>query len=46
MYKNDRHQTSIKIRDFAVSTDAYLKTAQGAIAVTYVFEVADLELLT
>ncbi len=31
--KNDRQQTSIKIRDFAVSTVVYLKTAQSAIEV-------------
>lgn len=31
--KNDRQQTSIKIRDFAVSTVIYLKTAHSAIAV-------------
>lgn len=31
--KNDRQQTFIKIRDFAVSTVVYLKTAPSAIAV-------------
>lgn len=31
--KNDSQQTSIKIRDFAVSTVGYLKTAHGAITV-------------